>query len=56
MNQLEFDVKITSGDLYDYMLRHTYHSAQGLLGTCVGALAIFIFFNSFLHENGYFTF
>lgn len=47
MNQLEFDVKITSGDLYDYMLRHTYHSAQGLLGTCVGALAIFIFLNNF---------
>ena len=27
MNQLEFDVKITNGDLYDYMLRHTYHLA-----------------------------
>lgn len=47
MNQLEFDVKITSGDLYDYMLRHTYHSAQGLLGTCVGVLAIFVFLNNF---------
>ena len=47
MNQLEFDVKITSGDLYDYMLRHTYHSAQGLLGTCVGVFAIFIFLNNF---------
>ena len=43
MSQLEFDVKITGSDLYDYMLRHTYHSAQGLLGTCVGALAILIF-------------
>ena len=47
MNQLEFDIKITSRDLYDYMLRHTYHSAQGLLGTCVGALSIFIFLNNF---------
>lgn len=47
MNQLEFDIKITSGDLFDYMLRHTYHSAQGLLGTCVGVLAIFMFLNNF---------
>ena len=46
MNQLEFDVKITIGDFYDYMLRHTYHSAQGLLGTCVGALGIFMFLNN----------
>lgn len=43
MNDLEFDVKITTGDLYDYMLRHTYHSTQGLLGACVGALAILVF-------------
>ena len=46
MNQLEFDIKITSGDLFDYMLRHTDHSAQGLLGTCVGVLAIFMFLNN----------
>lgn len=43
MKQLEFDVKITCNDLYDYMLHHTYHSAQGLLGTCLGALFIFVF-------------
>lgn len=43
MNMLEFDIKITAKDLYDYMLRHTYHSAQGLLGSCVGVLAIFVF-------------
>lgn len=43
MSDLEFDVKVTAGDLYDYMLRHTYHSAQGLLGSCVGALAIVMF-------------
>ena len=47
MDQLKFDIKITSGDLYDYMLRHTYQSAQGLLGTCVGALAIFVFLKNF---------
>lgn len=43
MNDLEFDVKVTAGDLYDYMLRHTYHSVQGLLGSCVGAAAILVF-------------
>lgn len=38
--ELEFDVKMTAGILYDYMLRHTYNSASGLLGTMVGALMI----------------
>lgn len=38
--ELEFDVKITASALYDYMLRHTYNSASGLLGTMVGALMI----------------
>ena len=45
MNQLEFDIKVTAGDLYDYMLRHTYHTGQGLLSTCVGALAIILAIN-----------
>lgn len=39
----EFDVKITSGVLYDYMLRHTYNSAVGLIGTIVGALLVLWF-------------
>lgn len=38
--ELEFDVNMNSGVLYDYMLRHTYTSAQGLLGTAAGALMI----------------
>lgn len=38
--ELEFDVKMTANVLYDYMLRHTYYSASGLLGTMVGALMI----------------
>ena len=42
--EMEFDVKITSGILYDYMLRHTYNSASGLIGTIVGVLFIFWFF------------
>lgn len=43
--ELEFDVKITSNVLYDYMLRHTYNSASGLIGTIVGALMIVYFFS-----------
>lgn len=37
---VEFDVKIKAGDLYDYMLRHTYNSFAGLLGSLVGALLV----------------
>lgn len=41
--EIEFDVKIDEGVLYDYMLHHTYNSAAGLLGTVVGALMIVAF-------------
>lgn len=37
---VEFDVTITSKDLYDYMLRHTYNSPMGIVGSCAGALLI----------------
>lgn len=46
--ELEFDVKINAKVLYDYMLRHTYNSAAGILGSAVGALGIVAFF-----LNGY---
>ena len=39
---LEFDVKIKAGDLYDYLLMHTYNGASGLLGSCFGALLIVV--------------
>lgn len=42
--EVEFDVKITSGALYDYLLSHTYHSVSGLAGTVVGALMVVGFF------------
>lgn len=45
MMELEFDVKITASVLYDYMLRHTYYSVSGLIGTIVGALLIVGFFS-----------
>lgn len=41
--EIEFDIKINAGVLYDYMLHHTYTSASGLLGTGVGALMIVAF-------------
>ena len=39
---IELDVKIEAGDLYDYMLMHTYSSAAGVLGSAVGALLILL--------------
>lgn len=44
MMEIEFDVKVTPGVLYDYMLYHTYTSASGLLGAVAGALLIVAFF------------
>lgn len=38
--EVEFDVQMTSGDLYDYMLHHTYGSASGLIGSVAGALMV----------------
>lgn len=37
---VELDVKIESGDLYDYMLRHSYYSPAGILGSTFGAVLI----------------
>lgn len=39
-DMVELDVKIEAGDLYDYMLRHSYNSAAGILGSCFGALMV----------------
>lgn len=41
---MAFDVKITSGILYDYMLHHTYTGPSGLVGNCLGALMVVLFF------------
>lgn len=37
---IEFDVNMKAGDLYDYMLRHTYSGFSGLFGSMVGALMV----------------
>ena len=39
---VEVDVKIQAGDLYDYLLMHTYIGPSGLLGSCFGALLVVI--------------
>ncbi len=41
---MAFDVKITAGILYDYMLYHTYTGTSGLVGNCMGALMVVLFF------------
>ncbi|MBQ7582142.1 MAG: YcxB family protein [Lachnospiraceae bacterium] len=38
--KIEFDVKMTVSKLYDYMLYHTYHGMQGILGGMAGVLFI----------------
>ena len=38
--EVEFDVKITPGVLYDYLLGHTYRSLAGISGTVVGLVLI----------------
>lgn len=43
---LEFDIKIEAGDLYDYMLRHSYNSASGIIGSCFGALLVVFAFGT----------
>ena len=42
LDEIELDVKIEAGDLYDYLLMHTYHSPSGLLGSGVGAVALLV--------------
>lgn len=37
---VEVTVKITAGDLYDYMLMHTYNGASGILGSAFGAVLV----------------
>lgn len=41
--EMEFDVKVTTGVLYDYLLFHTYTSFSGMLGTLVGVAMVMAF-------------
>lgn len=42
--ELEFDVRVNAGVLYDYLLRHTYTGSAGILGSAAGALGVVAFF------------
>lgn len=42
---LEYDIKITDKELYDYMMVHSYNSAPGILGSCLGALMVVVAFS-----------
>ncbi len=44
--EVEFEVKMKSSDLYDYMLFHTYSGLSGIVGTIIGILLIVNFFFS----------
>lgn len=49
--EIEFDVKITAGILYDYMLHHAYTSLAGILGTFIGFVILLGYF-----KTGYFIY
>ncbi len=40
----EFDVKMTTGKMYDYMIRHTFTSFAGIIGELLGILLLVGFF------------
>ncbi len=40
---LKITAHMSTPVLYDYMVHHSYTSAEGILGTCFGALGIIIF-------------
>lgn len=44
--ELEFDVKVTAGALYDYLLYHTYTSFSGMIGTLLGAFLVMAFLST----------
>ena len=42
--RVEFDVKMTTGKMYDYMLRHTFASFAGVVGEVLGIVLVVGFF------------
>ena len=39
---VEVDIKISAGDLYDYMLMHSYNSPSGIMGSTLGAVMVLV--------------
>lgn len=46
--EMEFDVNITSGILYDYLMHHAYSKMSNLIGNIVGAM---LFIGGLLYGN-----
>lgn len=42
----EMDVHMTTEIVYDYLLKHIYSGAQGILSTCIGGLLVLYFLSS----------
>lgn len=42
--KIEFDVKMTTAKMYDYMLKHSMTSFSGILGEFIGFILIFGYF------------
>jgi len=43
--EVSFDVKMTTGKLYDFNLQHTYKSPAAILASCMGVAFILFFIN-----------
>lgn len=39
---VELDIKIEAGDLYDFMLMHSYNQVSGLMGSILGAIMVIV--------------
>ncbi len=39
---VELDIKIQAGDLYDFMLMHSYSKLSGLMGSTLGAVMVIV--------------
>lgn len=44
--EIEFDVKMKAGVLYDYLMHHTFSSFSGIFGAVVGALMVIAYFSN----------
>lgn len=45
--EIEFDVKMTQKEMYDFLMNHTYRSLSGIVGVLFGVLAFVVFFVTF---------
>ena len=41
--KIEFEIKITASDLYNYMMKHLYSGMQGIISIIVGVIVIALF-------------